>query len=442
MCRLCGITFNNMPMLDIIDRFMLLNQLDEGQFDGCGITNGKQVTRSVMPYSHTVLQHFDDGDGGFDLENGIVGHVRKASPQTGKTRDESHPFTFLIGDKPLIGAHNGYFVGSGWSKKDEPNSDSWRAFSKLAEILRDTDDQVLSKDVFETWLSNYEEGSLIGLLIMYDGYIYAYRHNKPLYMADFGNGYVINTGARTIVLMAEYIRQRRWGDVPELDPVEIPSDTLLRMKPCTKMFHMDQLNVQFKPKTVYNNGYVGNKSDTTTTATPVVSGGSKKVDTASLPNATPAQVPLLGKPAAGEDSTKVDSNISRVVMAVKATANPMRASLWLGWLQASYGITIPNHIDTMFETITEADFQLFRTSVGKWTKRQSRLIQAWNKTIPKGPDKMQDIEFHLDSFGVDWFWMDDAFLDDTLTDDQAVELLIRCITGSEAYTKYFGKDTE
>lgn len=416
MCRLCAVTATDLPTLDLIDRFMLLNQLDEGQFDGCGISNGDVITKSALPYCATMLAHFNDD---FAMNNGIIAHVRKASPQTGRTRDESHPWEFDIAGKKLIAAHNGYFMGTGWSAAGEPNSDSWRAFKKLAELLNATDDKIISKSVFEEWLANYEELSTIGLLLMYDGEIYVYRHSKPLFISEFGNGYVINTGAKPLVMMAEYIRQRFWGEASMIDPVAIPENTLLRMKPAEKDIHITELNVVWKPKPVYH------KSETTA-ITPMSDYRDKRVNTAAIQNDAQTQTTMI-------NALTDDARIQDVVMKIKATANPMRSSLWLGWLQASYGITIPKDILALYASTSEDDFNLFKESVGKWTKRQSRLIQAWNKLVPKTSDKMLDIELHLESFGCDWFWMDDFFLNEAITDDQAVQLLEAEICRSEAF---------
>lgn len=418
MCRLSAITAQFPQRIDTLDRMMLVAQTDENQSDGCGISDGRVVYKSVLAYSSTVLGLFSSEEY-FQETDILMGHVRKASTYTGRTRDESHPYTFTTKHgKVLVAAHNGYVIGSGVHVKGNPDTDSWRAFNRLVNILNETETGELTSGVVEEWLKEYDRKSTIAFLIHYDNSLYAFRHNKPLHAMAVGNGYVINTSKNVLHVINAWLRARH-GVIPE-DIFEIPEDALLRFYHNDQVIEKTDLDVKYytafaQPATAIQ---VSSKSSETATAqtgtAPETTGSSPPLSTA-LAVITPMDVIDLRK-------------LTPRSMLMKTAANPMRGTLFLYWLQTSMNISSEPDMASIVCSISDDDLNLFLAQIGSWSSRQKRLINIWNRLVERG----KDIKTHDEIFGPSWFWLDPFFIALDITDEVAEKRLIEELTGKEA----------
>src|SRR6185369_9219604 len=154
MCRLLGMTFTDPDLqprkAEMLDRLMLVSQTDEGQNDGWGVTDGIAVIKSEKMYSaSTPLWRRE-----LDPAEPWLAHVRKASAGMGRTALESHPYEFEVNGVPLFAAHNGMINGTVWKTgTDIPNTDSYRAFTVLTQIMEGTQQFDLTAALFAEWMT-------------------------------------------------------------------------------------------------------------------------------------------------------------------------------------------------------------------------------------------------------------------------------------------------
>lgn len=419
MCRLSAITSSFPQRIDALDRMMLVAQTDENQGDGCGLSDGHVVYKSVLGYSSTVLGIFTS-EINFQPEHILMGHVRKASAYTGRTRDESHPYMFTTRHgKLLIAAHNGYVQGTPYHTRGNPDTDSWRAFDRLVTLLNATETGDLTQDVMESWLREYEAKSTMAFLIHYDGALYAFRHNKPLHAMTVGDGYIINTSKNILAVVAAWLLARHKVTTGEI--FELPEEALLTLHHDSLVIEKTDLRIDYKPVYVYPVQQVSSKSSTTSTTQT----GSAPEPTGSSPPQNPIVVTNHNV------LTPMDTidlrRLSPRAMAIKAAANPMRSQLFMYWLQTSMSIESLQDPASVVQSISDEDFDLFQLQVGTWSKRQRQLINEWNRQV----ERTNDINVHDSLFGESWFWLDPFYIAPDITDEDAVKRLHNDITRKE-----------
>lgn len=435
MCRLCAVTATDQDsfVIDVLDRMMLVSEGEGINDDGCGVSNGTELYKSILPYSHTLLGLFNK-ERFLTAERILLGHVRKASTLTARTRDESHPYEFLIkGSRMLHAAHNGWITPTGTHKHGTPDTDSWRAFNSLVEMLEDSETGDLTSEIMEQWLSQYEDRSQIGLLLLYDGVLHVFRHNKPLHAMAFGNGYLINTSKQVLIVMAAWLFARH--GVPMSEPFELPDETHITFHAGNPTFYGQSIDPKYKKCYTYTTTYssVSYKSGESTTTTTGAAGAAQGTETGAAPAQETAIVPASSLAHVNTTNPLESSTFHRVstlAESVRAAANPMRGALYLHWLTRSMGIlddTATDNLsfDELLHHVTEEDFELFRNMTGEWSARQADLINVWNRLI----NKRQDVAMHTSIFGYQWFWLDSFFVSPALSRESALNKLRREIEG-------------
>jgi hypothetical protein len=192
MCRLVGITIPSKRML--AHQLMLYGAAEPNQKDGWGITDGSIAARSADGFNETGSIRAELDESKFWL-----GHVRNASYGTDVHSSVSHPYKF----KTFLAAHNGAFeevyVPPELNQKQYPNSDSFRAFYFLKQLLRKNGvvkaEHLLSrKYLLAEWLGWYgsETTFAVGLLFE-DGLLFLKDQVKPLWVMETENGSIIHT---------------------------------------------------------------------------------------------------------------------------------------------------------------------------------------------------------------------------------------------------------
>lgn len=387
MCRLTAITGSDPMRLHYLDRLLLMAELDGGQNDGFGITDGTFLYKTECKYSETIPGWITLPE--FQNAPFILSHVRKASAYTGKGKAESHPYEFTVRGMPFMCAHNGYIYGTGTHRfqSDDPDTDSWRAFNALAALVEQEGE--ITPDVIHNWLLPYNESSLIGIMILWNRQLYIFRHNKPLHYMPFSDGYIIHTSDEVLKRFQRYLLSAH--GIPPTEMQEVPENNLMCIT--ENDIHMKPVDVKLKE---YNYHKQADIIPVNTTAT----------QRASPITTTP---PLLVAPLAS-DPKLWKTAIQQV--------NPLRIPLFLYWLKEALGYDVQGlSIRELAISVDAENLEFFMAMIGKLTARQRQLINAWNNIIKKG----YDIEVHNSLFMKSWFWLDPLLLDTTISDEEALE---------------------
>lgn len=109
MCRIVAINRLSLEQIGVNPQFvfhaLMLSGQAEGQYDGCGISDGRLVWRSGARYTETSLSGKIK-----ELRSNIwLGHVRQASAGTERGSSAAHPYMIKDHVNYVIGAHNGVF---------------------------------------------------------------------------------------------------------------------------------------------------------------------------------------------------------------------------------------------------------------------------------------------------------------------------------------------
>lgn len=190
----------------VLNALMSLSVLDDRQDDGHGITDGKLIYKSALPYSHARLPYSSV----VELDENLpwLAHVRKASAATGKTQKEAHPYQLTLdnGDS-LVAVHNGSFSGYHRFKNklggnDHPDTDTYYALTALRDMMNESG-YVLDRNIVGSWLSEFYNSTEAAVVIYYRDRIYLLRagstHSKTLHFYKTpGGGIILNTSEQVL----------------------------------------------------------------------------------------------------------------------------------------------------------------------------------------------------------------------------------------------------
>lgn len=198
MCRLVATTFTDVSNEDtakIIHLALIASQAeDSANKSGWGVaTQNGAFVKDSGSYIASGLEWIDLLLGEKQMISPALAHLRNSSAGTSVTAKEAQPFVY----DHFIGMHNGKFDGSynGWRswKTGDPNSDTWRAFSRLNEMLQDHSGK-MDAGLMTRWLNVYDDTSAYALVFIIDGKIMVIRNaSRDLYRIRVGNGFLITT---------------------------------------------------------------------------------------------------------------------------------------------------------------------------------------------------------------------------------------------------------
>lgn len=409
MCRHLLITTTALPgvndpwkfkqiKFDVLHMGMLLGNLDEAQDSGWGLSDGNMYTKAGGPY--WIGQDMEWVEE-LDPTRMLLGHVRKASPGTDRdTALAAHPYAFRIlggeRERMLTVAHNGFLTGTGAHvyNSNTPNTDSYRAFAILANMV--TERQDLTPEIIQEWLGNFYDDSQYAFTFYLDDTLWALRGNRLLYSCTFGDGYIVHTSKAVLVSLGFYVK-RAWGfQLGEI--AEITPDTLVKFSPGSHTLDYFTVKPKFKTRvytTAANESYFRRETATTP---PRQTGVNPTVPAAGATGV------VVANPVAGNHENDNSTSASELVDAARtaqgalnmllAKAAPMRAAIMKWWIAASLDYTdnhgVPDHIVINNLPLHEfKQFIMMAAPVGAGTlitHRQKALIQAWNESINDARD--------------------------------------------------------
>lgn len=207
MCRLCAMTETGTGPVQramLMDRMLLLNNADSvAQRDGWGVSDGVKVFKDKASYRNYDPTPWMDG-----LANNKIwiGHLRNASLNTTLDQESAHPYQF----PHFTAAHNGVFqgshkaVGSLTDVENVVNTDSWRAFYKLNQLIGEGK---TIEECVDSWSSLFEDTSAFVCLILQENILHIVRgpKNRELYYVQFGDGLIFNTDDVVLKNMGSYL---------------------------------------------------------------------------------------------------------------------------------------------------------------------------------------------------------------------------------------------
>lgn len=441
MCRLCGFTFTNPELIHNkarwLDRLMLVSQTDENQNDGWGITDGVGLWRSEHMYSACVPKW----DKEIDPTKAWMAHIRKASAGTGHTLLEAHPYKFTINGNDLYCAHNGQINGTTYKSGVEiPNTDSYRAFLLLTQIMETEQRAVLTSDLFSKWMEDFIDTSQLAMLFHHGGHVVALRKDRPLHCASLGNGYVIHTSKVVLEVFKRYLRDM--DDVETGDIVEIPVNNMAVFPAGENTAYKTPVDFKMRTYTWGGNNQKNAQSPASNTQAIIPIAGDRAggadtingttntgtMDQSQMRFSVSVTRPKVRKDAARSEDTEDESNRLSVWREILDDLAPLRSSLvWL-WAAYTFGYPVNEGHPSLLPV---EELMLWRRMLPRFapkqdslkprafTDRQYQLINQWNHLIKKGKDSV----FHNRWLGEHMFWMLPRYLE--LPNDQdAVKLLV------------------
>lgn len=379
-----------------------------------------------------------------------VGHIRKASVNTGKTKEEAHPYYFELPQREqtdelpfapfdsFFAAHNGIFHGTKWDigpRATSPNTDSWRAFEQLRLLMQQMEYPDLTPELFNAWTPHFEDNSQFALLFHWQGEVIAVRNDRPLHCMTFGNGNIIHTSDVLLKILKSWIKYEF-----DLDCGEV---LFLRAKAMTEfqtggdIVIVNDLEMKFKPRTYVNNNYAGWQQGSQGNATsPGGSASAQSVSSANSEgaNETVTYSPSVTKPRRRETATDKEGNtqsssamgVSKSPLLLPAPRDvpvvdlrdkttsasklkiwrelqrlviPLRSDLLTYWVASSLGYSQPR-AGLFLKSLGIEELALFKGMIGgrPFTERQRMLINTWNHLVKRGMGP----ELHMT-------WLKDAF---------------------------------
>lgn len=441
MCRHFLITATSFPgvtddpakvkqiKFDVLHQGMMLGFADDNQDSGWGMSDGERYIKNGGPY--WVRQDFDWWDY-LNADRMIQAHVRKASATTAKDGVEAaHPYMFSWGEgdkiQSLFAAHNGFITGTGAPTyiAGVPNTDSYRAFARLAALLDDNKGKINS-DVMEKWLSEYHDDSQYAFTFYLGDELWALRGNRLLHTVRFGNGYIVHTSKVVLESLGFYVK-RMWGiQLGEIH--EITPDTLVRFRPGVADLDFFTVKPTWKPRYQgnYNNWPAAGAATRHTGVNPTVPAASAtgndvpRSAAGSQPNTT--QTPAA--PAAAGTQHDFANATQKAFNTIFANVAPMRGILLKFWIATSLNyITQRGGVDV--DRVLKApmyELQFFyeaalngADSANVLSPRQKLLLNLWNHSI----NGNRDLDAQEQIFGPDPFFWCPELLRKDIDDDQA-----------------------
>lgn len=403
MCRLTLYTDTTYAeRLSWIDRLLLMAQADGDQSDGCGISNGQYTYKTATEYANTIPGWMTVDD--FKTADRILAHVRKASAYTGKTDREAHPYNFVVRDSPFVAAHNGYINGTGAHvyQSQNPDTDSWRAFSRLAGIVER--EGVLDAAVMREWLSEYQDTSLIAIMVLWNGASYIFRHNKPLHYAVIGDGYLVHTSPMVLARFKNYLSLVHKVEIGAV--AEVPENTLVTITPQNTIV-TQPVEVTLKEGAFRQQSLPKPEQSAATTGGQAAETGGAQTKTTAITGPITAADVVDTMPSA---TTKIWKDIARII-------NPMRISLFMPWFKDSMGVESEDDTVKGVSAATDiATLLIFVEMIGQFTPRQRQLLNVWNSMI----ERRHDAHMHEVMYCKNWFWLDPDFTNPATSDEEAI----------------------
>lgn len=463
MCRLCAITATQFNVAvparfkaELVHECMLRSSNDEGgQRDGWGVTDMHVTYRHTAWYMDSTPVWLPRlSTSGF-----LMSHLRKASMNTGHTLSENHPYVFDINGERLIAAHNGFFEGTSWTNwaTGNPNTDSYRALSDLAAVLRD--DPELTVEKINAWLSLYGEGSHYAVLLHWRDRLYALRgKTRTLAALPIGNGYLIHTNINLLHFMRRYVEEVYRMEMTAPSPIE--DNTLVVFPLGSREVEVHTLAPQHKQpdKARWQQG----TRDYSPKLPAVVNVNEKEGDGDSRYVVAESITPRRSRTeqsvseSAGTDADEFTLKDRRKYWGIIAgRLSPLRRDLSLMWIANTLGY-IDDNFDPCPQTFlmqaSRKEFELVmavmtpENAAGKFMKPFSPaamlMINLWNHLVKDG----HDIDAHQALFGNHPFWLNSTFTATTEEPYKAVErwqkYVLSCISvlSSEEVRSMFDGD--
>lgn len=378
MCRLCAITATNLECRNLIfHEMMTLGRHDENQCDGYGVWG-----RTPDKYHVVFKQHYsyDYADlamySGFSQKSIIAGHVRKASPGTEVSQRASHPFMVTKDNLvEFIAAHNGKMTGIPHYTA-EIRSDSFVAFQELQKSLGE--DRVLTKGVFERWLSLFEEDSAFCFMITQRNRLFVIRgaSTRTMSLARLGNGYVFHTNPDILARLGQYTKSMLGVEIGEI--FSVGDNTLITAAPGSSELEVEDLEYELKPSRVYTyNTY------------PKVY--EKKEE---------AKKEVIPKEETRTDIVLSKTSSTMMLKEVRELLNPMRFAAIINYIEYVLKLENVSWVNLTVEQRLQFIDHVKNTPL---TKIQRRMIDRWNDTF----DKRDDAAWQEIFFGTSPFWLRD-----------------------------------
>lgn len=378
MCRLCAFTDTNAsPFIRLLamDRALLMAQGDlPAQRDGWGISDGvitKKAKGAYRSYNQTAwMQDFERTNNSDKI---WISHVRQASTGTALTDDEAHPFVF----PNFVAAHNGTIYGTlvDDTPKDSPNSDSWRAFWRLNELIKDG---ASIDSVLETWLNRYEDSSAFVFFILQNEKLHIIRGPKTrdMYYAPMGNGLMLHTD--TVVIQATQAQLQWINQEPIQEVKEFPELHYAVISPGKSEF--DHLRaIKWEPKRAYAQTYL--RYDNTTLIPYNRTAADRQKDGVWIR-------------VSRKDSDAADSELQAAWIKIRQKLQPMREALALEYAAMINRKLVPTFKPAVlsYEAFTlyelEHILEQLQTDAFGLTAKHREYIDVWNKIVDEDKESI------------------------------------------------------
>lgn len=240
MCRMIALTAtlpDNM-IVPLMDRAMLLMGA-EYQRDGWGISFNGDIWKGAGPYGAHSAWMKRTAPGHL-----MIGHVRNASIGTSITTAEAQPFRF----PSFIGTHNGYFEDWRKSLAGYPNSDSFRGFSYLDDMIIEQNipaDQPLTPELINDWITNkFYRNTTFACFILRQDRLYVFRNReRDMFCSRVGRGYLLCTSVNVLYMLTKFMKDCFDLDVGKPKPIltemlyEFRLDRRVKGQPLDYKFH-------------------------------------------------------------------------------------------------------------------------------------------------------------------------------------------------------------
>lgn len=253
MCRMSAITATDVSVgmrQLFFNQLMLLAQTDDNQKYGAGVSDGVCSRKSSAPYSVRGMEWINQ----LDHKSIWMGHVRKASQNTGLTHYESHPFYFPLGaDRWLYAMHNGGIYGFDARRILEPDVDSYRAFKELVPLMQDNDYK-LDVGVINAWTATFGDYSEWTFMFMQShDKLTIVRGHRPMHYVTFGNGLIFNTSKDVLLSLKDWVTTFWRDEIYRMGKIESMAEfTMAEISVASKAFTMH--NITKPPVLVFNPG--------------------------------------------------------------------------------------------------------------------------------------------------------------------------------------------
>lgn len=430
MCRLCAMTSSAAVSaelkLNVMHEIMLRTSRDEGgQNDGWGVTDGRNIWKSPIPYFEDVPTWIHKAE----TDRFLISHVRRASTNTQRTVLENHPYAFDINGEALIAAHNGWMEAATWKdwRAGSPQTDSWRALNDLANFLREGEEP--SPELFNKWLSMYSTGSHYAFLLLWRNELLAIRGNtRTLHLLPVADGYLLHTSLPALQFANKYLNQMY--DLPLSTPLRMLDNTYLKFRYGDPNYESYALDPKHPVAKSVHQGYTWNDPKKVE-ASEVVPVGEKRGDDEGVyaPSVTSPRVSHRKKivdPEQLKDTQPLallpgtDAALKRKKEKWSQLAgklSPMRASLSRFWVSHILGFVddkgepseelLQKCTITDLEVLEEILFPREKEGTKIFSDAACIMLNWWNHcVIPTW-----DVRAHSYLFGTEFFWINPKYIE-------------------------------